>query len=149
MMSLVPADSLLLAPSWKMNLGMDTIRYGDCRLCSNWNLNGGVGASTVTNLHRREWYFAFAEVDANYSEAFTDKHRIGGGGTAGVLADLTERWRILVSGSYLRYALGEKSDDFRWRVGQRYTLARNWALRLDYRHRDHDDDVLFSVQAFF
>jgi hypothetical protein len=149
MMSLVPADSLLLAPSWKMNLGMDTIRYGDCRLCSNWNLNGGVGASTVTNLLRREWYFAFAEADANYSEAFKDKHRIGGGGTVGMMADLTERWRLLLSGSYLRYVLGEKSDDFRWRVGQRYTLAQNWALRLDYHHRDHDDDVLFTVQAFF
>jgi hypothetical protein len=149
MMSLVPADSLLLAPSWKMNLGMDTIRYGDCRLCSNWNLNGGVGASTVTHLLRREWYFAFAEADANYSDAFKDKHRIGGGGTVGMLADLTERWRILLSGSYLRYPLGEKSDDFRWRVGQRYTLAQNWALRLDYHHRDHDNDVLFTVQAFF
>ncbi|MGD9729689.1 MAG: DUF4105 domain-containing protein [Nitrospiraceae bacterium] len=149
MVSLVPADSLFLSPSWKMNLGMNTIRYGGCDLCSNWNFNAGVGASTVSHFLRREWYFAFAEVDANYSDAFRDKHRIGGGGTIGMLGDVTERWRMLISGSYLRYALGEQSDDFRWTVGQRYTLAQNWALRLEYNHRSHDNDVLFTVQAFF
>ena len=148
-LSLSPIDSLFMAPSWKVNLGMQTIRYGGCQLCSNWNFNTGVGASAETNLLRREVYFAFAEADANYSQAFDENHRIGGGGTAGMLADLTERWRILLSTSYLRYALGDKSDDFRWSVGQRYTLAQNWALRLEYNHRDHDNDVLFTVQAFF
>jgi hypothetical protein len=45
--------------------------------------------------------------------------------------------------------LGEKSDDVRWFVGQRFTLAQNWALRLEYRHRDQDNDVVFSLQGFF
>ena len=47
------------------------------------------------------------------------------------------------------YALGDKSDDFRWFVGQRFTLLQNLALRLEYNHRDHDNDVVFSVQAYF
>jgi len=55
----------------------------------------------------------------------------------------------MLSGSYLRYALGEKSDDFRWFVGQRYTLGQNLAIRLEYNHRDRDNDVVFTVQAFF
>ena len=66
-----------------------------------------------------------------------------------MLADLTHRWKLMISGSYLRYALGDKSDDIRWYAGSRYTLARDWALRLDYNHRDRDNDVVFSVQAFF
>jgi hypothetical protein len=45
--------------------------------------------------------------------------------------------------------LGDKSDDFRVNVGQRFTLLQNLALRLDYNHRDHDDDVMFSMQAYF
>jgi len=28
-------------------------------------------------------------------------------------------------------------------------VAQNWALRMEYNHRDHDNDVLFTVQAFF
>ena len=38
---------------------------------------------------------------------------------------------------------------FRWTVGQRVTLLQNLALRLDYNHRDRDNDVIFSVQAYF
>ena len=98
---------------------------------------------------RREVFFAFAEVEGNYSRAYEERHRVGGGASAGFYADLAERWRVLATATYLRYALGDRSDDVRWSVGQRYTLAQNWALRLDYNHRDHDNDVLFTVQAFF
>ena len=55
----------------------------------------------------------------------------------------------MASGSYLGYVLGERSNDVRWFVGQRYTLGQNLAVRLEYNHRDHDNDVLFTVQAFF
>ncbi len=149
MVSLSPMDGLFHAPSWKFGLGMNTIRHNDCRLCSNGYFNGGIGGSIESHWLRRELFFAFAEAEANYSRAYEERHRIGGGGTVGMLADFTERWKLLLSGTYLRYELGEKSDDFRWTVGQRFTLLRNLSLRLDYNHRDHDNDVLFSVQAYF
>ncbi len=148
-LSLSPVDDLFRAPSWKVNLGMQTIRHRGCQLCSNWVGSGGIGAAMESQLLKREVYFAFAEAEANYSKAYDEQHRIGGGGTVGMLADVTDRWKLMLSGSYLRYALGEKSDDFRWYAGSRYTLSQNWALRLEYNHRNRDDDVVFSVQAFF
>ena len=148
-MSISPMDSLFHAPSWKLNIGMQTIKHGTCDLCSNWNLSGGIGAATDTHLLRREVWFAFAEVEGNYSRAYEERHRVGGGASAGFYADFTERWRMLASGTYLRYALGETSDDLRWSVAQRYTVAQNLALRMEYNHRDRDNDVLFTVQAFF
>ena len=148
-MSISPMDSLFHAPSWKFNLGMQTVKHGTCDLCSNWTVSGGIGAATDTHFLRREVWFAFAEVEGNHSRAYEERHRVGGGGSVGFYTDLTERWRILASTTYLRYALGETSDDFRWSVAQRYTVARNWALRMEYNHRDHDNDVLFTVQAFF
>ena len=148
-LSLSPIDSVFHAPSWKINAGMNTIRFGSCQLCSNGVLNGGIGAAVESHWLKREVVFAFAEAEANYSRAYEEDHRVGGGGTVGLLADLTDRWKLMASGTYLRYALGDKSDDFRWFVGQRYTLSQNWALRLEYNHRDHDNDVVFSVQAFF
>ncbi len=148
-MSISPVDSLFHAPSWKFNIGMQTIKHGTCDRCSNWNLSGGIGAATDTHLLRREVWFAFAEVEGNYSRAYDERHRIGGGASAGFYADLTEQWRMLASTTYLRYALGETSDDLRWSVAQRYTVAQNWALRMEYNHRDHDNDLLFTVQAFF
>lgn len=148
-LSLSPMDTLTHGPSWKFNVGMNTIRFGDCQLCSNGVLNGGIGASVESHWLKREVYFAFAETEANYSKAYEERHRIGGGGTVGILTDLTDRCKLMASGTYLRYGLGDQSDDFRWFVGQRYTLSQNWVLRLEYNHRDRDNDVVFSMQAFF
>jgi hypothetical protein len=148
-LSLSPIDSVFHVPSWKINAGMNTIRFGSCQLCSNGVLNGGIGAAAESHWLKREVVFAFAEAEANYSRAYEEDHRVGGGGTVGLLADFTDRWKLMASGTYLRYALGDKSDDFRWFVGQRYTLSQNSALRLEYNHRDHDNDVLFSLQVFF
>ncbi len=93
--------------------------------------------------------FAFAEAEGNYSRAYDERHRVGGGGTIGWYGDLSDQWRLMASGTYLRFPLGDHSEDFRWFVGSRYTLSRNWALRLEYNHRSHDNDVVFSIQAFF
>jgi len=148
-LSLSPIDDLFRAPSWKVNLGMQTIRFNGCRLCSNGVINGGIGAAVESHWLRREVLFAFAEAEGNYSRAYEERHRVGGGGTVGLYGDLTDRWRLLATGSYYRYALGDRSDDIRWFVGSRYTVARNWALRVEYNHRSHDNDVILSLQAFF
>lgn len=149
LLSLSPIDSVFHAPSWKLNVGMNTIRHNDCRLCSNGFFNGGIGGAKELRLLNREVLFAFAETEASISRAYDEMHRIGGGATVGMLADLTERWKIMATGSYLYFPLGDKSDDFRWYVGSRFTVSRNWAVRLEYNHRDRDNDVLFQVQAFF
>lgn len=148
-LSLSPVDSVSHAPSWKIHVGMQTIKYHDCKRCSNGVINGGIGGAVESRLLSREVLFAFAETEGNYSHAYEERHRIGGGGTVGILADLTERWKLMATGTYLKYALGEKSDDIRWFAGSRYTLSQNWALRLEYNHRDHDNDMLFTIQAFF
>lgn len=148
-LSLSPIDDLFRAPSWKINIGMQTIRFNGCRLCSNGVINGGVGAAVESHWLHREVFFAFAEAEGNYSKAYEERHRVGGGGTVGMYGDFTERWRLMATSSYLRYALGDRSEDIRWFVGSRYTLSQNWALRLEYNHRSHDNDLVFSVQAFF
>lgn len=149
LLSLSPMDSVFHAPSWKLNIGMNTIRHNGCQLCSNGVFNGGVGAAKEFQLLRREVLFGFAEVEGNVSKAYDELHRVGGGGTVGILADVTDQWKLMATGTYLKYALGETSDDFRWFVGSRYTLARNWAVRLEYNHRHRDNDVMIGLQAFF
>jgi hypothetical protein len=148
-LSLTPIDSVFHTPSWKFNVGMNTIRFGSCQLCSNGVANGGIGAAVESHWLKREVMFAFAEGEANYSRAYEENHRVGGGGTVGMLTDLTDRWKLMATGSYLGYVLGDKSNDIRWFVGSRYTLSQNWALRLEYNHRDHDNDLALTVQTFF
>ncbi|MGH7166450.1 MAG: DUF4105 domain-containing protein, partial [Nitrospiraceae bacterium] len=151
--SLFPMDALFKSPSWKINAGMQSLRPtrsdAGCRYCSTGVLNGGVGAALESRLVGREVYFAFGELEADIGHAYDENYRMGGGGTVGLLADLTERWKILLSTTYLRYPLGDQSDDWRVSVGQRYTVQRNLTVRFEFNHRDHDDQTLFSVQAFF
>jgi hypothetical protein len=148
--SLTPVDSLFVSPSWKVNVGMQTLRHNDCRYCAAGVANGGAGLTFETHLLKREYFFGFGELEASYSHAFHEKHRAGGGGSAGVLADLTERWRLLASAGYLRFPLGEKSDDFRWSTGLRYTLAKDAALRFEFTHRERrDNESLLTIHAYF
>lgn len=149
MISISPIDSLFQAPSWKLNLGMNTIAHGGCQLCTNGYFSGGVGGAVESHLLGRQIFYAMAEVEANASKAYEENHRIGGGGTFGMLTDITERWKLMASGTYLRYALGEKSEDFRWSVGQRLSLTTNLAFRVEYNHRSHDNDVLATLQIYF
>jgi hypothetical protein len=128
---------------------MQTIQRNGCRLCSNGVFSGGIGGAVESAVFKREVFYGFAEAEANISPAYHEYHRVGGGATLGVLADMTDHWKIMGSSSYLRFPLGDKSDEIRWYVGSRYTLAQNWAVRVDYNHRAHDNDVAVSLQAFF
>jgi hypothetical protein len=148
-LSLSPIDSVFRAPSWKFNVGMHTIKHNECQLCSNGVMNVGIGGAMESRLLKREVLFAFAEAEANYSRAYEEQHRIGGGGTVGMLVDVSDQWKLMATGTYLKYGLGEQSDDIRWFVGSRYTMSQNWVLRLEYNHRDRDNDLSFAVQTFF
>jgi hypothetical protein len=90
LLSLSPIDSVFHAPSWKLNIGMNTIRHNNCQLCSNGFFNSGIGGAKELRMLKREVLFAFAEVEGNVSGAYDEMHRVGGGGTVGMLADITE-----------------------------------------------------------
>jgi hypothetical protein len=149
-LSLTPMDAVFKSPSWKINAGVQTVRHNGCRFCSTGVLSGGIGAAVETGLIGREVFFAFADVEANYGHAYEENYRIGGGGTVGLLATLTDRWKMLLSTSYLRFPLGERSDEVRLSFGQRYTIRQNLALRLEFNRREnHDNEAVFLVHAYF
>jgi len=147
--SLAPIDGLFKTPSWKFKIGMETIRFKGCKLCSNGNMNAGIGASMETQLFKREVYFVFTELDANASGAYEKNYRVGGGVSGGVMANVTDNWKWLISGGYLGYPLGDHSDDVHISVGQRFTLAENFALRTTFTHHDRDNEILAVFHGYF
>ena len=147
--SLSPIEPLLFAPSWKGRVELSTLGHRNCRYCQNLTLNGGLGLSVQTSWIRREVYFLFPEVDAEASRGFTPNYRIGAGGTAGILIQFSNRWKALLSGTYARYPLGDRGEEFRGSVSQEYTLRQNLALRCEYRYRRHDSEARLSLYAYF
>ena len=147
--SLAPIDSWFQSPSWKVKVGMDTVKTRSCDLCSNGHFNGGVGGAVETHILQREVFFLFGEFDANVSGAYDENYRVGGGVSSGLMANVTDNWKWLISGGYLGYPLGDHSDDAHISVGQRFTLAKNFALRTTFTHHDRDNEILAVFQGYF
>lgn len=148
-LSLAPIDSLFASPSWKFNVGMDTVKFHSCDLCSNGYLNTGVGGALETHMFQREVFFMFGEFDANVSSAYEENYRVGGGVSGGVMATITPRWKWLASAGYLYYPLGDRSHDIPISVGQRWTFAKNFAVRATFTHHDRDNEVLAVFHGYF
>ena len=147
--SLSPVNALFQSPSWKINTGFATIQHNGCRFCRIGNLNGGIGIAAESAWLKREVYFAFADLAAEYGRVFDSDYRIGGGITVGALADVTERWKIGLSGTYLQFPIGEKSGEWRISAQQRYTLHKNVALRFDFNQRAGTQEYLLNLQFYF
>lgn len=147
--SLSPVDSLFKALSWKFNTGLHTIKTDNCGYCNYWNSNFGTGGAIQTELFHRELFYAFAEGDLNYGSAFEKDYRMGGGGTLGMLADLTPRWKLHLSTTYLSFPLGERSHEFRASLEQRYTLQKDLAVRLELNHDHRQNESLLKLDFYF
>jgi hypothetical protein len=93
--------------------------------------------------------FRLAEFATEAGRVFHDNHRVGGGLTVGAMADITDQWKFAVSGSYINFPLGDKSEEWRLAAQQRYTLKRNFALRFDFNQRARTQELLFNLLAFF
>jgi hypothetical protein len=147
--SLSPVNALFQSPSWKIATGFDTIQRKRCRFCRAGNLNGGIGAAAESSWLKREVYFGFAELAAEYGRVFASDYRIGAGATAGALVDITERWKMAVSGTYLNFPAGDKSAEWRISAQQRFTVGKNVAVRLEFNQRARTQEYLLNLHAYF
>ena len=129
-LSLSPVDALFASPSWRINAALDTIQHNNCRFCRTGNINGGIGAAAETSWLSREVYFGFADLAGEFGSVFNGNHRLGGGLTFGAMADISDRWKFAVSGSYLNFPLGDKSDEWRISAQQRYTLLQEFRFAI-------------------
>src|SRR5581483_2835453 len=106
-----------------------------------------------TALLRKELFYFFAQVEADYGTFFDPDYRAGAGGTLGVLTDLTNRWKTHLFATYLSYPLGERSHDLKMALQQRVTLAKDMAIRIDLnqqqmlnqRHFEKEGVVTFHL----
>jgi hypothetical protein len=147
--SLSPVDSLFLKPSWKLDTGFDTVQRKLCRYCLTGRANGGIGLAAESRWLTREVYFGFGEIVSEYGRAFNHGYRVGGGLSAGALVDITDRWKIAATTTYLGFAAGDKKPEWRVSAQQRFTLSRNLALRLDFNQRADRQDYLLNLHFYF
>lgn len=149
LVSLSPLDAHFKKPSWKVSAGLETVPGGGCGLCTAYNANLGAGGAVEGRLVGREVLYALAELDFNYGEVYEKDHRIGGGGTVGLLAEPIRGWRFNLTATYLNFPVGDRSDDLRASLQQNFALGKNLALRLELNRRDRQNESVVTLNVYF
>ena len=147
--SLTPFDPLFPKPAWRLSVGVDTLRDLDCNYCNAFNGQFGVGFSYRPRFFSPFHLFAFLDAETDFSGDLEDNYRIGGGPEVGAFVDLTDDWRVQVSGGYKNFFIGDHTNFFTATFAQRYSLSQNLDLRLEYNRRDDNDEGVLSVNIFF
>jgi hypothetical protein len=147
--SLTPYDRLISKPSWQISTGLFPVEDLALRDRSTPTIEIGVGGSMQTQWSRREVWYLLGEGTAQYGSAFDQRLRAGVGATGGALVDLAPRWRAQASATYRAFVLGHRSSDLLIRIDQRYTIAPNWDVRLEWSRRPYRMETVFGVTRYF
>ena len=147
--SLYPVNSLIQEPSWKMNMGWQRNKDNGCLDCTPFIINPGVGLAFQSNLHRREIYFALLEASLEFDDEFDSDHRAGFGATAGLLFDVTEKWRLALVVNRTHYTEGQWSYVSEAELRQRFTFSRNSEMILDIKMVKNLHEGKFGFAYYF
>jgi hypothetical protein len=146
--SMSPWDPWVRKPSWKLSTGVDQAKELGCggASCMYYDVNAGGGLSALSHLWRRELYYALAEADLGFGPVLAQDWRAGAGGSAGVVVDLTARWRVLGEAAYIDYAQ-RSAPRQRLRLTSSVRLTRDTELRvvLDRRTPHEEAGAMFYL----
>jgi hypothetical protein len=132
-----------------MAVGWQRNRDLDCGYCVPFFLEAGIGIAAETRVAMRQVWFALLEGAAEFDRAFAQGHRAGFGLSAGLLLDVTGRWRAALTGARTAYTSGDAAMVSRWAVKQRYTVAQDWELRLDWSGVETYREAHLALGWFF
>jgi len=147
--SLTPYDPLFNKKSWKLSIGVDTIRDLDCDYCNSLKGNYGLGMSFKPGYFSPVLLYSLIDLDLELSRRLDQNFRLGGGGTVGTLMDITNHWRIQAAGDYISYPLGNESHYYLVSVNQRYSFSQNLDVRAGWRLMNSRPEWLAVLNYYF
>lgn len=151
-LSLSPYDRWIWHPSWGINAGERTAEELDPRpwKAGYFGLGAEDGVTYETHLFRRETAYAMAAVDSGFGGIFHEDYRLGGGGMAGLLVDVSRNLNLQARIGYTAYGLGgDRRPVARKSVEASWTESKNLAFRIKFERTRQYDEALASFQAFF
>ena len=153
--SISPRNEFFRSLSWKIDAGWARHRLagGDEPLVFGVHGGPGLAWTVPDSLKGNTTIYAFLESTAEINKHLEKGFALGAGPSFGALTDLSPRWRAEVYARTQRFFSGDA--DTAWAAGlrQRYTLATDWALRLDLsRERQEKQSwnaALISLHHYF
>lgn len=147
--SIAPYDPLFNKKSWTVSVGVDTVRDLDCDYCNSFKGNYGIGKAYGWGFFSPALAYALINVEMELSRQLDHDYRFGGGATLGALFDLTNDWRIRITGSYTGFPLGHTSRYYKVSVAQRYSLSQNLDLQAGWDLLNDRGEWSLGVNYYF
>ncbi len=147
--SLTPYDRLLQKKSWRFGFGIDSIKDFDCHFCHSFKTSYGLGFSYKSSYANPFLLYALVDSEVEFSKRLDHDYRVGGGGTIGLLLDLTEDWRVQILGNILAFPLGHESDYYKVSINQRVALTQHSDLRVEMSQMEGKDEWVLSGNYYF
>jgi hypothetical protein len=147
--SLNPYDPLFAKLSWRLDVGIDTLRDRNCGYCNSLKGSYGRGLSYRPDFFSPLLLFSFIDLKTEVSDHLRQNYRLGGDAEVGMYYDINEDFRIKFAGSYQIFVLGESKRFFTSQFITRYALSRDLDVRLELNRYDHNNEGVFSVNYFF
>ena len=150
-----PRNEFFQPLSWKIDVGWARRRLESGAEPLVFGVHGGPGlAWTVPDTSRsKTMVYAFLESTLQADTRLENNYALGIGPSVGALIDFTDRWRAEPYAREQSFFAGD--TDTAWTAGlrQRYTLDREWALRLDISRERQEkqswNTVLLSLHHYF
>ena len=73
----------------------------------------------------------------------------GIGAAAGVYTEIRERWKLLLSGDYKNFPVGDRRDRYEFKAEQRVTLIKDWSVRVDFKQQRRGQEYLVNLHYYF
>ena len=125
--------------SWKVNVGWARKHFSrdEEPLVFRLNLGPGLAYGLSGLFDGRAVYYGFLEAALDVGKRFEDDYAVGAGPSIGLLANLSDRWKMNLHARSLRYGLGDDHHARELVLEQRYALTRQSALGLQlYRKQE-------------
>jgi hypothetical protein len=132
-LSLTPRDDFFQPLSWKITAGWQRVRSATGTEPLAFALDGGAGGAWSNKNNTALWYAMF-DGSSRFNSNLDSGYALGAGASAGVLFDLSPRWRMHGYVFSVRYFLGQLDTPVTLGLEQRFTLGDNSALRVDVAH---------------
>ena len=137
--SLSPRNDYFNPVSWKVNVGWARKHFSrdEEPLVFRLNLGPGLAYSLSGLFGGSAVYYGFLEAALDVGKRFEDDYALGAGPSIGLLANLSDRWKMNLHARSLRYGLGDDHHARELVLEQRYALTRQSALGLQlYRKQE-------------
>ena len=153
--SLAPRNDFFQSQSWKVNVGWarKQMRHGNDPLIARLNAGGGYAWDLPSRDQPWAQIYTLLESTLESTSQYNGHYAWGAGPSVGIIADITDNWRLNAYARVQRFALGETHTVSEISLLQRYALGKQSALRLEVSRKTEFErywsDINLAWQVYF